>query len=128
MNFARIVLWLFGGITLAFGAWSLADPVGVSGLLKYELLTAGAATELRSFYGGVELGLAAFWIAGGLRAELLRAALVSMVLVWGAVVLSRVYGLIVDGSASTTLFVVLAVEVLSAVAAYVALSRLPATR
>ena len=64
----------------------------------------------------------------GLRAELLRAALVSMVLVWGAVVLSRVYGLIVDGSASTTLFVVLAVEVLSAVAAYVALSRLPATR
>ncbi|MEO0575876.1 MAG: DUF4345 domain-containing protein [Pseudomonadota bacterium] len=128
MSFAKVVLWLVGLITLAFGALSLVAPQKIAELTQFGLLSAGAITEVRAFYGGVELGLAAFWIAGAIKPTLMRGALVSMVLVWGAVVFSRAAGIVLDGSFNATMGVVLGIEILSAVLAYVALTRLPANQ
>lgn len=128
MAFAKGVLWVFGLITLAFGAWSLAAPESIAEVLKVTLLTPGAVTEIRSFYGGLELGLAGFWIMGATRADLTRPALVSMVVIWGSVALARIYGLVVDGGTASSLYVALASELAAAILAYLALSRLPATR
>ncbi|MEM6819228.1 MAG: DUF4345 domain-containing protein [Pseudomonadota bacterium] len=126
MKFAKVVLWVFSIITLAFGALSLVSPEAIANAIKVDPLTPGALTEIRSFYGGLELGLAAFWIAGAQRAELLKPALVSMVMIWGAVALSRIYGLVIDGGTASTLYVALASELAAAILAFVALSRLPA--
>ncbi|MEL6868962.1 MAG: DUF4345 domain-containing protein [Pseudomonadota bacterium] len=127
MTFAKIVLWLFGLITLAFGAYSLVAPEQLAQLTQYDLRSSGAITEIRAFYGGLELGLAAFWIAGALKPSLLRAALVSMILVWSAVAASRVFGLIIDDSLTSTMIIVLVSEVLGAALAFIALQRLPAS-
>ncbi|MEL7309979.1 MAG: DUF4345 domain-containing protein [Pseudomonadota bacterium] len=127
MKLARVVLWIFALMTLTFGAVSLVAPQIIAGAIKIEMLTPGAMTEIRSFYGGLELGLAAFWIAGAIKPELTRAALVSMVLAWGAVALSRIAGLVIDGGTASSLYYALVSEVAAAVMAYIALIRLPAT-
>ncbi|MEM9172555.1 MAG: DUF4345 domain-containing protein [Pseudomonadota bacterium] len=125
--FAKVVLWIVGLITLAFGAWTLALPFGIAGLVGYDLMTPGAITEIRAFYGGVELGLALFWISGAFKPSLLRPALVSMVMIWGAVAASRTLGIVLDGSLSQTMIVVLITEIASAVLALIALTRLKPT-
>mgnify|MGYP001795706131 CR=1 FL=1 len=128
MKLAKVVLWVFALMTLAFGAVSLVAPDVIAGAIKIEMLTPGSVTEIRSFYGGLEIGLAAFWIAGAIKPDLTRAALVSMVLAWGAVALSRITGLVIDGGAASSLYFALVSEIAAAVMAYIALMRLQATR
>ena len=106
MTFAKILLVVYGVVTAAFGAWALAAPQSLAGLLGYTLLTPGAVTELRAFYGGLELALGGYWLLAALRRDMLAAGLLSMILVWG--------------------FVALVTEVAGLVLAAVALRRLPA--
>lgn len=128
MKLAAIVLWLFGLITLAFGVWALISPAQFAALAHYGLDHPGAVTELRAFYGGVEIGLGLFWILGALRQPLTRAALVSMICIWSGVVIARSLGMVLDGSVSTTMLVVLATEVVAVIGAAIALDRLPASQ
>ncbi|MEM8547289.1 MAG: DUF4345 domain-containing protein [Pseudomonadota bacterium] len=128
MKLAAIILWLFGLITLAFGVWALLAPTQFAALAHYGLDHPGAVTELRAFYGGVEIGLGVFWILGALRQPLTRAALVSMISIWSGVVIARGLGLVLDGSGSTTMLVVLGTEIAAVIGAAIALNRLPASQ
>ncbi|MEM7611277.1 MAG: DUF4345 family protein [Pseudomonadota bacterium] len=128
MTLAKVTLWLFGLITLAFGVWSLFAPESLAALIKWGIVAPASITEIRAFYGGVEIGLAAFWIAGALKPDLTRGALLSMLLVWGMVVISRGAGIILDDSYSSTMLGALIAEVAAAVMAFISLRRLPASR
>ncbi|MEM7081205.1 MAG: DUF4345 domain-containing protein [Pseudomonadota bacterium] len=118
---AKVVLWIFGLSFLAFGGWALFDPVSFSNLVQFELTSKLATTEMRAFYGGLELGLAAFFILGALKPDLTRPALLVGLLSMGTVACSRIVGIIVDGSTGSLLYAVLAIEIIGALACFLSL-------
>lgn len=115
MLFARGVLVFFGLSYLLFGVWALLAPQGFARLIGFTLQTPVAITELRSFYGGLEIGLAAFLLLSTVDRQAALAGLAVLSIATGGIVLARLIGLFVDGSASQFIFIALGWEV-SAVA------------
>ena len=124
--FAKITLWILGLSFAFFGAWSLVSPVSIAELIHFDLTNNVAVTEMRAFYGGVELGFAAFLLAGALRPGLRSASLLSGAFILGAIAISRTIGLVLDGSGSFFIYTALATEVIGCLACWFALSRQPA--
>ena len=126
MLFARIVLGVIALATLAFGAYAFVRPeafIAVTGLVP----GSAAITEVRAFYGGVEFGLAAFWLGAAFSKRMLRAGLVCAFAVWALVAVSRGVGMLLDATATDFMLLALGTEVSAAVIALVALMRLPAS-
>jgi hypothetical protein len=115
-------------ISLALSAVAFAVP-GVAFLLRPDLLAiagvevAGPAgfTELRALYGGLELGLAAFFAMAWRRERWHRPALVLQVLAFAGLFLGRAYGLLVDGGAERLTVILMSLEALGLVVGVVAL-------
>jgi len=130
MALARLSLALaalaFGG----FGAWLLVQPEALAAL-GVDLTTATARTEVRGFYGGLELGLAGFFTVAALRPAWFGPALVLQVCALGGVAAGRLVGFLVDRSADGLLVALLAAELAGTVlglAALAGLHRLKAGR
>ena len=124
--FATVVLVFFGLSFLAFGLWALFAPVSLAALVHFGMESPASVTEIRAFYGGLEIGLAAFLIWSAFDKEMLPAALIALAAVAGGIALARVAGILVDGSASGMMFGALAFESLGAifaVAAWFSLAR-----
>lgn len=66
------------------------------------LMGSAAVTEVRAYYGGLQLGLAAYLVMALLRLDLLRPALLLLVLLYSVLALARVGGLWLDGGAQQT--------------------------
>jgi hypothetical protein len=107
-----------------FGAALLVRP-SFLGVVGVALTEPAAAAEIRAFYGGLELGLAAFFARAAARAAWHRPALVAQVLAFGGVVLGRLVGLVVDGAGAPLLFASLALEAAGAGLGLWALRRTP---
>ncbi|MNE95950.1 hypothetical protein D3C80_1941050 [compost metagenome] len=91
----------------------------LSGML---LMAPAAATDVRAYYGGLQLGLAAFLGLALTRLDLTRAALSLLVLLYSALALARIGGLWLDGGAQQTFnLLALLLEVVSAGLAFWAL-------
>jgi len=120
MIFARLILVLTSLMHLGFGAAYLARPVAMGKLTHFGLSAPVAATEIRAFYGGLEIGLAAFLAVCAVKSGWAPAGLAAIVLIYAGLVLGRTIGLIVDQSASRLMFTVIAVEILTGVLAAVA--------
>lgn len=115
MLFARVVLVIqllaLGGLGLAYFVRP-HEMVNLSGML---LMSAAAATDVRAYYGGLQLGLAAFIGMALTRLELTRTALTLLVLLYSALALARIGGLWLDGGAQQTFnLYALLLEVVSA--------------
>ncbi len=122
MVFARVFLLIqllaLAGLGLAY----FLRPHEMSNLSGMLLLAPAAVTDVRAYYGGLRLGLAAFLLLALLRAELLRSALTLLVLLYSALALARIGGLWLDGGAQQTFnLYALLLEVVSAGLAYWAL-------
>ncbi|MNY60360.1 hypothetical protein D3C86_1969010 [compost metagenome] len=86
------------------------------------LMAPAAATDVRAYYGGLQLGLAAFLGLALTRLDLTRAALSLLVLLYSALALARIGGLWLDGGAQQTFnLLALLLEVVSAGLAFWAL-------
>jgi hypothetical protein len=115
MLFARVVLVIqllaLGGLGLAY----FVRPHEMANLSGMLLMSAAAATDVRAYYGGLQLGLAAFIGMALTRLELTRTALTLLVLLYSALALARVGGLWLDGGAQQTFnLYALLLEVVSA--------------
>lgn len=108
----RIVLALCAAGFAVFGVWMLLFPVQGFAMLGVPVTSADFATEIRAFYGGLELALA--WLIGrGLwRADRLLPALEIAAVAYGLVALSRALGLLLDGSGASWHWVALISEAL----------------
>jgi hypothetical protein len=117
----RIVLWLSALSLLGFGTAFLFFPLGTLALTGIELEGALAATEIRAFYGGLELGvgLAVLWCA--LRQARWKDGLALTALAFGGIGLARLFGMIVEPALSFFLVFALVVELALAGAAVWAL-------
>ncbi|WP_397377750.1 DUF4345 domain-containing protein [Pseudomonas sp.] len=115
MLFARVVLVIqllaLGGLGLAY----FVRPHEMASLSGMLLMSAAAATDVRAYYGGLQLGLAAFIGMALTRLELTRTALTLLVLLYSALALARIGGLWLDGGAQQTFnLYALLLEVVSA--------------
>lgn len=124
---AKIVLWLFGLITLVLGVYSFFAPASIAQMVGLGPIAPGGTTEIRAFYGGLEIGIGLYWILTAIKPAITRAGLYSMVFVWGAVALTRGIGVLLDSSASSTMLGALGLETVATVLAIIALKRLPAS-
>ncbi|MBU1329769.1 MAG: DUF4345 domain-containing protein [Gammaproteobacteria bacterium] len=125
MRRARIILAIqmlaLGGLGLAYFIQP-HEMTNASGML---LMSAAAATDVRAYYGGLQIGLAAFLAMALSREDLVRAALTLLVLLYSALGLARIGGLWLDGGAQQTFnLVALLIEVVSLGLAYWALQGL----
>lgn len=122
MLFARIVLMIqivaLAGLGLAYFIRP-EEMVSFSGAL---LMGNAAVTEVRAYYGGLQLGLAAYLVMALTRLDLLRPALTLLTLLYAALALARIAGLWLDGGAQQTFnLTALLLEVISAGLAWWAL-------
>lgn len=124
MNLPRLSLRLAAFGFAGFGVALLVRPT-LLGALGIELGGAAAVTEIRAFYGGLELGLAAFFALASTRDTWLRPALFAQAASLGAIVLARLAGMAVDGSAEPLILLFAAAEGTGALLAIAALRKLP---
>ena len=123
MVYARIVLILTGLIYLAFGIFFLVAPEQAATIVSYWLGGPTAFTEARAFYGGLEIGLAAFLtVCAGVR-RFVPVGLLAVLLLCGGTAAARLVGMVVDESRSTVVLVSLATELVVAALAATALWR-----
>lgn len=120
-TYARVLLWIsglgFAGFGLAF-LWAPLQTMAAAGLVLEGAL---AATELRAFYGGLEVALGGVLIACALDARRLRDGLVLVLACYGGIGLARLAGMLATGADTPFLRFALATELGLAVAALVGL-------
>ena len=115
---ARITLWLGGLGFLAFGFAFLIAPLQTFAAAGLTLEGPLAATELRAFYGGLELALGVLLIAADLRPHQRRNGVILCLASFGGIGSARLLGIALAGSATPFLWAALAVELgLAAMAA-----------
>lgn len=125
---ARVVLIIqlvaLAGLGLAY----FIQPHQMANLSGMLLMAPAAATDMRAFYGGLQIGLAAFIGVSLSRLDLARAALTLLVLLYSSMALARMGGLWLDGGAQQTFnLYALLLEVVSVVLCFWALRGLPRT-
>ncbi|MFY1019201.1 DUF4345 family protein [Ectopseudomonas khazarica] len=102
MLFARIVLLIQIAALVLLGLAYFIRPEEMASFSGALLMSAAAVTEVRAFYAGMQLGLAAFLAMALLRLDLLRPALTLLVLLYSALAVARIGGLWLDGGAQQT--------------------------
>ena len=106
----RATLWLAGLGFLAFGAAFMVAPLATMALAGIELESSLAATELRAFYGGLELALAFLLLRAALRPALTSAGLMLSTATYGGIGTARFVGILLSGSATPFLWFALGTE------------------
>lgn len=110
MRIDHLVLVIGGVGFLAFGAWLFVAPQAGMAMLGIVVPEGAASTEIRAFYGGLELGLGALLLAAVHKVQYQRAGLVLGCASYGAIGAARVLGILIDRDPSSFLLFALAVE------------------
>ncbi|WP_417660646.1 DUF4345 domain-containing protein [Pseudomonas sp.] len=115
MLLARVVLTIQIIILFGLGLAYFVSPHQMANLSGMLLLESAAVTDVRAYYGGTQIGLAAFLGLSLTRIDLTRSALTLLVLIYSTLAVARLGGLWLDGGAGQTfnLYALLA-EVVSA--------------
>ncbi len=120
---SRITLWLGGLGFLGFGIACLVAPLEVLAAAGVTLSGPVAATEVRAFYGGLEIGLGLCLVLAALRSHYRRSGLLLCLAAYGGIALARAAGMAIDGVATPFLWFALLTELSLAALAGFALLR-----
>lgn len=125
MLFARILLAVQAIAFLGLGLAYFTRPEQMANLSGMLLMAPAAITDVRAWYGGLQIGLAAYLLMAMSRVDLARAALTLMVLLFSALALARIGGLWLDGGLQQTFnLAALLIEVVFAGLSFLALRQL----
>lgn len=99
MRLGKIMLGLTALVWIGYGAWLFVDPKGLA-YAGFDFTHWSVTVEVVAMYGAFQLALGVFALLALLRPrELLRPALLLWALLYSALVVGRVYGILVwDGS------------------------------
>ena len=122
----RVVLG-FGGATLAvYGVVFFIAPTMLAELVGLEFTNPNAAVEIRSFYGGLELGIAAFLLISAWRTALVPAGILLCALAFSCAGAARLLGVLQYGSEGPSQPLVGVIELAFAfVCAWLTIRRIP---
>jgi hypothetical protein len=124
MKLARLSLSVMAMTFLGLGLMSLTAPKILTQLVEITMPTPVAVMEIRGVYGGLFLGVGAFFLLFAMRDAWLRPGLVAQAGVMGGFVLGRTVGIVLDGAPSPFIAALLAGEVLMVIVALAAWRRL----
>jgi Domain of unknown function (DUF4345) len=122
MNLTRIALITAASGFAGFGTACLIRPKNMLDRVDVRARSARGTTELRAMYGGLELGLGAFFAAAAAKKEWSRPALLAQTLGLGALAASRLAGILRDHPRGQLMKVLFAAESAAAVLGAVALA------
>lgn len=122
MSFERGVVIFLGLFVGAAGIASIVAPASVAQQAGWSAERAGL-TEIRAFYGGVQIGLGVFLLWCSRRRERLLAGLLASGLAVGAIGAGRAIGLIVDRALTPYHLLNLGIEIATVVLVSVAVSK-----
>lgn len=118
------LLWIAGLCFLGFGVAFLVAPLQTLGATGIVLEGSLAATELRAFYGGLEVALGLLLIAAARSPRFEEAGLWLCGAGYGGIGLARLLGIVLAGEGTSFLWFALATELALAAAAGLALWRI----
>lgn len=122
----RIFLALLSVLFIAFGLWSITDPLAMTAQLGVETSGPNNVFEMRGVFGGVSLGAGALTGVGALRpAQFERPALWFVAAYMGGYTLSRIVSLILGDGATFSGWFFASFEVASFIIACIALRARP---
>ncbi len=98
----RILLAVQALLLAGFGLAYFIRPQEMANLSGMLLMEPAAITDVRGYYGGLQLGLALYLVLALLRADLLRPALMLLVLLYASLFFARLGGLWLDGGLQQT--------------------------
>lgn len=123
MRLARFSL-LFAALAFGgFGGWLLIAPHAIS-LVGVELTSPSAVAEVRAYYGGLEVGMALFFVLAIRRSSWWMPALTVQAATMGGAAAGRVIGILVDGATGGLILLIAAAEAAGALLGAAALLRL----
>lgn len=99
----RLILLVAALVFALFGVWLTLQPQRIGDWAEVHAPTPTARTEIRAFYGGLELGLAAFLVLAAFRPALAPAACLALGFICAGIAGVRLLGFALDGSYSTRL-------------------------
>ncbi len=98
----RVLLAVQALLLVGFGVAYFVRPHEMANLSGMLLMEAAAITDVRAYYGGLQIGLGLWLGLALLRRELVRPALMLLVMLYSALLLGRLGGLVLDGGAQQT--------------------------
>ncbi len=95
---------------LVFAAWCSLAPDTTSAALGLGLRTPGGRSEYVTVYGGLEAGIAVFWLIAALRRDLRTAGVLLAVCFYGAIIAWRTATLVLIPGIGVTTYAFAAFE------------------
>ena len=111
MNLPRLFLAVNAVTFLAFGVAFLVAPVELAGNAELGVATPTARAEVRTIFGGFEVGLAAFLFACLARPDRVATGLLCSALTMTGFALARGASALLDGPVAPVMYWLLAAEV-----------------
>ena len=111
MRLTVVALILAGAGFLVFGVAMSVAPQATMASVGWQIPDGVPTTEVRAFYGGLELALGALLLAAAAQPTYRRAGLALGAVTYGAVGLTRAFGLLIDGTGGSFLLGALATEI-----------------
>ncbi|NDC38423.1 MAG: DUF4345 domain-containing protein [Proteobacteria bacterium] len=99
MNGKTLYLALNSALYIMFGGWCLLKPEYTSTAVGFSLLGDQGVAEYMAVYGGLQLGVGAFYALAALNAASQSAALIFSVCLYAGLVLARCVAVLTQGSA-----------------------------
>jgi hypothetical protein len=125
MLYSRILLAAQALILAGLGIAYFVRPEEMANLSGMLLMAPAAITDVRAYYGGLQIGLAAYLLLTLGRPEQMRGALMLLVLLYSSMALARIGGLWLDGGLQQTFnLTALLLEVVSAGLCFAGLRKL----
>jgi hypothetical protein len=99
MTLWRIILVVVALSYLGFGFLFLFNPGETSSILSIQFMSPAGRTDFRATYGGLEIGVGAFFLLCAFRREFVRIGLFAAACVLMAMATARSVGMLLDGFA-----------------------------
>ena len=119
----RGFLALYTLLFLGFGVFAFLNPERIMTMMDAASMGSDGIYELRSNYGGVSIGIGLMCLAAVLRTNLQRPALFVLMAYTGGYAIGRFAALPLDGIPSTNLIAYTVFEAVTALLAFILLSR-----
>ncbi len=121
MTFSKMLLWVNCALFVAFGVGFVIAPEFLSKLITGAAPNAmNALTDMRATYGGMALGIGVFFGLCARKSSFTYMGLMASWLVFSSIAVSRLIGIIVDGSPNVFMLILLVAELLFVVLVSVA--------
>jgi hypothetical protein len=117
VNLPRIIVLLSAAAFAVFGVLFLVAPTWIAGQVDLHLLSATARTEVRAFYGGLELGTAAFLALCAQRESWHEAGLAATAMMLGGAAFCRAASMLFGAPVASIHYLLLVTEAAGALLA-----------